>query len=313
MQPVQDIQIGTRISRTQFQYTLIDTDAAELDQWAPRLLDAPADDSDPERRRQRRAGRRLRTFIRVDRDAAMRLGVSMQAIQDVLYDSFGQRQISTIFSQSNQYRVVLETESGLAAEPRLATEPALSPGLNGAQVPLTAIASIEHVTAPAVVTHDRSSPPSTLSFNLAADASLGDAVQPIADAERDIELPATISGSYSGDAAEFQQVTGRRAVADPGGGRGDLHRARRAVREHHPPHHHPFHPAIGRHRRAAGVAAIRAGPLARGAGRHRAADGHRQEERHHDDRLRHRSRTRTRYLPPKPPSRKPACCGSARS
>ena len=108
MQPVQDIQIGARVARTQFQYTLMDTDNAELAAWAPRLVTALQ--AQPELRNvasdQQDLG--LRTYIQVDRDAAMRLGVPMQAVEDTLYDAFGQRQISTIFAQSNQYRVVLE-------------------------------------------------------------------------------------------------------------------------------------------------------------------------------------------------------------
>jgi multidrug efflux pump len=204
MQPVQDIQIGTRVSRTQFQYTLVDTDPTELDTWAPRVLarlralpelrDVASD--------QQEDG--FRTFIRVDRDAAMRLGVTMQAIQDVLYDGFGQRQVSTIFGQSNQYRVVLEADPTWQRDPAMLAQLRV-PGSYNAQVPLTAIASIEHTTAPLVITHDGQFPSATLSFNLRDGASLGTAVQAIADADHDIALPATISGRYSGDAAEFQQ------------------------------------------------------------------------------------------------------------
>jgi multidrug efflux pump len=252
MQPVQDIQIGTRISRTQFQYTLMDTDAAELGRWAPKLLaalqalpqiaDAASDEQNDG----------LRTYIRVDRDAAQRLGVSMQSIQDTLYDAFGQRQISTIFSQSNQYRVVLEVDPALQLDPsslsRLyvpsstttssgttSTATVSSAGGNASSgatqsiatgttaastgtattnttvatakdvmVPLSEIATIQRITAPLVVQHQAQFPSVTLSFNLAPGASLGDAVTAVAQAERAIGLPPTISGSYSGDAAEFQ-------------------------------------------------------------------------------------------------------------
>ena len=204
MQPVQDIQIGTRVSRTQFQYTLIDTDQAELSHWAPRLLerlrrvpelrDVATDQQDEG----------FRTFIRVDRDAAMRLGVSMQAVQDTLYDAFGQRQVSTIFAQANQYRVVLEADPSWQENPFSLTRLRI-PGTGGAQVPLTAIASIERITAPLAVTRQAQFPAVTLSFNLAQGASLGQAVDAVAAAERDIALPATISGLYSGDAAEFQK------------------------------------------------------------------------------------------------------------
>ena len=204
MQPVQDIQIGTRISRTQFQYTLVDTDPAELSTWGPRLLARLADEavlrdvtSD-----QQDAG--LRALITVDRDAAMRLGVTMQEVQDVLYDSFGQRQISTIFSQANQYRVVLEADPAWVADPSSLNLLRL-PGTGTVQVPLSAIATVTHTTAPLVVTHEAQFPSATISFNLAPGAALGDAVAAVARASQEIGLPPTISGSYAGDAAEFQK------------------------------------------------------------------------------------------------------------
>ncbi len=236
-QAVQDIQIGTRVSRTQYQYTLVDTDPVELASWAtrlqnrlaadPRLRDVASDQQDEG----------FRTQIDVDRDSAMRLGVTMQSVQDVLYDSFGQRQISTIFSQSNQYRVVLEANPSWQRDPASlrdlripatatggavgANSSSTGPSLGGTgntgsgttgaasttstpQVPLSAIARITQTTAPLVVTHEQQFPAVTLSFNLAPGASLGDAVQVVDAAQQAIGLPATVSGSFSGDAAEFQ-------------------------------------------------------------------------------------------------------------
>jgi len=203
MQAVQDIQIGTRISRTQFQYTLLDTDADQLAIWAPRLLgrlrampnlqDVASD--------QQTEG--FATRIQVDRDAAMRLGVTMQEVQDTLYDAFGQRQISTIFSQANQYRVVLEADPDWQADPH-SLDRLRVPGLNGAQVPLSAIATTTRATAPLAVTHQSQFPSTTISFNLAPGSSLSHAVAAVAQAEREMGLPSTIVGSYSGDAAEFQ-------------------------------------------------------------------------------------------------------------
>jgi multidrug efflux pump len=203
-QPVQDIQIGTRLSRTQFQYTLIDTNGAELSDWAPRLLAAlqRAPQLADVATDQQNEG--FRTNIRVDRAAAMRLGVSMQNVQDVLYDAFGQRQVSTIFAQSNQYRVVLESDPASQADPGVLQRLRV-PGANGAQVPLTAIATIERGIAPLSVTHDQQFPSVTLSFNLADGVSLGEAVDLVAATERSIGLPPTITGTYSGDAAEFQR------------------------------------------------------------------------------------------------------------
>ena len=204
IQPVQDIQIGARLSRTQFQYTLMDTDAVVLAAWAPRLQrhlagmpemrDVASDQQD----------QGFRTRIVVDRDAAMRLGVSMQAVQDTLYDSFGQRQISTIFGQANQYRVILEADPAWQESPDFLNILRV-PGTAGAQVPLSAIARFEKGTAPLVVTHQEQFPSVTLSFNLAPGWSLGHAVDAVARAEREIGMPETINGSWSGDAAEFRR------------------------------------------------------------------------------------------------------------
>ncbi len=203
-QPVQDIQIGTRISRTEFQYTLIDTDANELAEWAPKLLarlqtlpevaDVASDQQDDG----------FRTVITVDRTAAMRLGVSMQAVEDTLYDAFGQRQISTIFGQANQYRVILEADPSWQANPETLHLLRVA-GANDVQVPLSGIATFTRSTAPLVVTHEEQFPSATLSFNLGKGYSLGDAVAAVAVAERSIGMPGTITGSYSGDAAEFQR------------------------------------------------------------------------------------------------------------
>ncbi len=227
MQPVQDIQIGTRVSRTQFQYTLVDTNAAELADWAPRLLRRLQ--QVPELRNvatdQQDSG--LVSRITVNREAAQRLGVSMQTIQDVLYDSFGQRQISTIFAQANQYRVVLEAEADwqndpttlqrlrvpgvLSAQGQSTTSGATVSGAAQSLVPLSAVAAITRGTAPLAITHDSQFPSVTLSFDLADGVSLGEAVQAVAAAEADLGLPETVNGSYSGDAAEFE----RSLVSEP--------------------------------------------------------------------------------------------------
>jgi len=144
----------------------------------------------------------LRAQINVDRVQAGRLGVSMQLINDTLNDAFGQRQISTIFGQANQYRVILE------AMPRYQNDPTSLSKLyvqstSGAQIPLSRIATIERTTAPLAIMHQEQFPAVTLSFNLAPDASLGDAVAAISSAERTMGMPASIISSYSGDAAEF--------------------------------------------------------------------------------------------------------------
>ena len=203
-QPVQDIQIGTRVSRTQFQYTLMDTDPAELALWAPKLVEKLNTLPDLRNVASDQQNNGFRTFITVDRDAAMRMGVSMQAVQDTLYDAFGQRQISTIFGQANQYRVVLEADPAWQQDPN-SLRLLRVPGAGGAQVPLSGIARFDRTIAPLVVTHQAQFPSVTLSFDVAPGYSLQHAVAAIAQAEKDIGLPPTIIGSYAGDAAEFQR------------------------------------------------------------------------------------------------------------
>ena len=225
MQPVQDIQIGARISRTQYQYTLTDTDGDELSHWAPLLIDRLRTLPELANVTSDQQDLGFSTEIVVDRDRATRLGVTMQAIEDVLYDAFGQRQVSTIYQQSNQYRVVLSATPDWIANPGSLEKlrvpgTVASFGANGAaqvatttvattntvaQVPLMAIAHLVRRTAPLVITHQAQFPSVTLSFDVRSGASLGEAVAAVQQAEADIGLPATILGAYSGDAAEFQR------------------------------------------------------------------------------------------------------------
>ena len=168
-------------------------------------------------------------------------------------------------------------------------------------------------TAPLAIAHQEQFPAVTISFNLAPGASLGDAVDVIAAAEREIGMPTSIIGSYSGDAAEFARSLAGEPWLILAAVDHDLHRARRALRELHPSADDPVDAALGRRRRAAGADAVRPGPVDRRADRHRAADGHRQEERHHDDRLRARGGARAAACRRAMPSCRPACCASARS
>ena len=220
-QPVQDIQIGTKVSRTQYQYTLVDTDAAELATWAPRLLERLRQMPELRNVASDQQDQGLVTKVTVDREAAQRLGVSMQTIQDVLYDSFGQRQISTIFAQNNQYRVILEADPAWQADPasllRLRVPGVLSAqgqsttsgasvaGAPQSMVPLSALAKITRTVGSLAITHEQQFPSVTLSFDLAPGASLGEAVATVARAEAALGLPETVNGSYGGDAAEFQR------------------------------------------------------------------------------------------------------------
>ncbi len=202
--PVQDIQISTRFSRSQYQYTLASTDAAEVVDWAKKLAARLAHSPILRDVASEAQEGGLRALIDVDRVQAGRLGVSMQAVNDTLNDAFGQRQISTIFGQANQYRVILE------AMPQYQTDPTSLSKLyvastSGAQIPLSRIATVSRTTAPLAIMHQEQFPAVTLSFNLAPDASLGDAVAEISEAEGDIGMPSSVIGSYSGDAAEFSR------------------------------------------------------------------------------------------------------------
>src|SRR6516164_5728267 len=223
--PVQDIQISTRLSRGQYQYTLTGTDAKEVDDWATRLthkLQSSAVLQDVASEAQNDG---FRLQVDVDRDTAGRLGVSMQTIIDTLSDAFGQRQISTIYGQANQYRVILEAKPEYQNDPTSLTKlyvpaagvqavaqptsltsnsPTVIPTVSGSpMVPLNAVARFEHTTAPLVIAHQEQFPAATISFNLAPNAALSDAVEAISQAEHEIGMPTSVMGSYSGDAAEF--------------------------------------------------------------------------------------------------------------
>ncbi|HTI69213.1 MAG TPA: multidrug efflux RND transporter permease subunit [Candidatus Limnocylindria bacterium] len=203
MQAVQDVQIDSRVSSTQYQYTLQDADEAELAEWAPKLLarlrqlpdltDVATD--------QQAAG--LQLAIDIDRDAASRYNIPLQAIDDTLYDAFGQRQVSTIFTQLNQYRVILEVDTRYQIGPA-ALENVYVKSTTGQMVRLSNFASVGTRTAPLSIAHQGQFPAVTLSFNLRQGSSLGAAVEAIQKAGADIQLPDTINTNFSGSAAEFR-------------------------------------------------------------------------------------------------------------
>ena len=201
-QPVQDIQISTRPSRTQYQYTLVDTDAREVAQWSDKLLQALRASPALRGVASDLQENGLRASVEVDRVAAGRFGVSMQTIDDTLYDLFGQRQVSTIYAQANQYRVVLEAEPRFQRDMSVLSK-VYVPSSTDVQVPLAALNRVSRITAPLTINHQEQFPAVTLSFDVAPGGSLGEAVRTVSEAERSIGMPATVVGSYSGDAAEF--------------------------------------------------------------------------------------------------------------
>jgi multidrug efflux pump len=203
LQPVQDLTVEDRVSRTQYQYTLEDPDAEELNRWAPKLVDAlralpgivdvSSDQQD----------KGLQASLTIDRPTASRLGITPQLIDDTLYDAFGQRQVSTIFTQLNQYRVVLEAKPAYQQHPS-GLQAIYLRGAGGGQVPLTTVARVSESTAALALNHQGQFPAVTLSFNLAPGVALGQAVTAVETATRQLGLPASIQGSFQGTAEAFQ-------------------------------------------------------------------------------------------------------------
>ncbi len=203
LQAVQDLRIGGRSSNAQYQYTLQSTDLGDLNAFAPRLLgrfrELPMlrDVSSDQQTRGLEAG------LAIDRDMASRLGILPQAIDDSLYDAFGQRPVSIIFGPLNQYRVVLEVAPRFQQDPD-ALRSVYVKSSTGAQVPLSAIAHFAPGSTPLSVNHQGQFPAVTLSFNLAPASRSGDAVTAIEAAGRDVKLPPSIRGSFQGTALAFQ-------------------------------------------------------------------------------------------------------------
>jgi multidrug efflux pump len=200
--PLQDVQISTQTSRSQYQYTLVSTDPTEVSTWASKMGDALRASPVLRDVASEASEGGLAARIDIDRDTAGRLGVTMQAVSDALNNAFGQRQVSTIFAQANQYRVVLETKRDDQKDPsRLAR--LYVPSSTGSQVPLSSIATVDYVTAPLVISRQNQFPSVTISFNIAPHAALSDALTAIDQAKASISMPPTITGTFSGDAAEF--------------------------------------------------------------------------------------------------------------
>ena len=204
LQNVQDVRLGGRSSRTQYQYTIVDANLDELNEWAPRILARLR--TLPELRDvntdQQTQG--LKLNVEVDRDSAARLGITPQLIDDTLYDAFGQRQVATIYTQLNQYRVVLEVKPEFQASPAALQKLYLRAD-SGQQVPLGALAKVTQSQTVLSVNHQGQFPAVTLSFNVAPGIALGQAVNAINKATRDIGLPASARGSFQGTAQVFLQ------------------------------------------------------------------------------------------------------------
>ncbi|PPD43185.1 MAG: acriflavine resistance protein B [Methylocystis sp.] len=205
IEPVQDIQITTRPSRSQYQYTLTASDAGELLNWSNRLLDELRKTPGLKNVAAETQDGGLRALMRIDRDKMGRLGISAQDVDNVLNDAFGQRQISTIYTQSNQYRVILEAAPQYLRETGALEKLYVAPMGGGPQTPLATFVHIDKVSAPLSVSHQDQFPASTISFDLADGVALGDAVKLLERAQKTIGMPSSIIGVFSADAAEFNK------------------------------------------------------------------------------------------------------------
>ena len=199
----QELQVGGRSSATQFQYTLEDTDLHELYEWTPKLIErlkklpqlsdvtSDLDDAAP------------RTTVVIDHDRAAQFGITPQIIDDILYDALGQREVATIFTQVDQYHVVLELDPAHRLDAS-ALHDIRVPSSTGSLVPLESFAHLEDSRVPTQINHQGQFPAVTLSFNLAPGVALGDAVNTVGQAIREMAIPATLHGSFQGNAKAFQ-------------------------------------------------------------------------------------------------------------
>ncbi|WP_295442820.1 MdtB/MuxB family multidrug efflux RND transporter permease subunit [uncultured Thiodictyon sp.] len=207
MQPVQDLTIESRVSRTQYQLSVQDADAAELGLWVGRLVERLSRLPDLTDVTSDLQSEGLRATIDIDREAAGRLGVTVAAIDNALYDAFGQRLVSTIFTQSNQYRVVLGVEPRFQSGPE-ALKQIYASSSTGGQIPLAVVARFSERPGPLVINHLSQFPAATISFNLAPGASLGNAVAAIEAARDELGMPVAVQTSFQGAALAFRASLG---------------------------------------------------------------------------------------------------------
>src|SRR6185369_5723844 len=203
LQAVQDLEVEDRVSRTQYQYSLEHPDAAQLDQWSGRLLEALRREPALQDVATDQQTGGVRVDLAIDRDTASRFGISTQDVDNALYSAFGQRQVSTIFTQLNQYHVVLELKPEFRRSPD-ALRSIYVPGSDGHEVPLSVYTTTTTAPAPLTITHQGQFPAATLSFNLAPHASLGEAVDAVERTAHTIGLPAGFRAEFQGTAAAFQ-------------------------------------------------------------------------------------------------------------
>ncbi|MFP6860711.1 MdtB/MuxB family multidrug efflux RND transporter permease subunit [Pseudomonas sp.] len=203
LQPVQDLSIEDRVSRTQFQFSMESPDISLLEEWVPKLVSALREQPELTDVASDLQNRGLQVFLQIDRDMAGRLGVSIADIDNALYDAFGQRQISTIYTQASQYRVVLESENAGSIGPAALRQIHVK-AADGQQVALSNLAQVEERAASLLINHIGQFPAATLSFNLASGVSLGEAVAVIERVEQEIGIPPAVQTRFQGAAEAFR-------------------------------------------------------------------------------------------------------------
>jgi multidrug efflux pump len=203
LQPVQDLSIEDRVSRTQFQFSMESPDISLLEGWVPKLVSALREQPELTDVASDLQNRGLQVFLQIDRDMAGRLGVSIADIDNALYDAFGQRQISTIYTQASQYRVVLESENAGSIGPAALRQIHVR-AADGQQVALSTLAQVEERAASLLINHIGQFPAATLSFNLASGVSLGEAVAVIERVEQEIGIPPAVQTRFQGAAEAFR-------------------------------------------------------------------------------------------------------------
>jgi hydrophobe/amphiphile efflux-1 (HAE1) family protein len=205
LQVPQDLNLGGRISRTQYQYTLQDANLNELNRWAPRMLDVMRGLPQLQDVASDQQANAPFIFVNIDRDTAARFGIQPQLVNDTLYNALGQRQVTQYFTQLSQYRVILEIDPALQDDPAILEKIYVKSPINGQMVPISAFAKIDSSgTTFLSISHQGQFPSVTLSFNLAPGAALGEAVDAIKKAETDIGKPPTLTGTFQGTAQAFQ-------------------------------------------------------------------------------------------------------------
>ncbi len=287
-QPIQNIRLGGRLSKSQYEYTLQSNDTDTLYRLAPEmrdkiakipgLLDVTTDlyIKNPQ------------VTVEVDREKAAVYGVSIDQVRQELYNAFGSRQVATIYTPANDYAVILETAPEYQQTPSDLNRIYLKTS-NGTVVPLSAVTHFVRTVGPLQVNHQGQQPAVTISFNLAPGVSLGQAVDAIQKLEREAGVPASITTGFQGTAQVFQELVARAGSFNFGGDLRSLRGLGNPLRKLHPSDHHHLRTALGRDRRHPDADAVQNGFIGDCDDRHRDAGRHREEKRHHDDRLRHRA------------------------